>query len=117
TLKADYRAHTTQLFTEVGYAMPVGERSSVEPYVGLAWLNQKAKGFEEEGGSAALQGDSRTDDVTTFTLGLRGKTEIELGSTQAQIFAGLGWRHASGDVDPARKVSFVQGGGAAFTVA
>src|SRR5690606_15666089 len=27
TLKADYSAHTTQLFTELGYAMPVGERS------------------------------------------------------------------------------------------
>uniref|UniRef100_UPI0005908C70 autotransporter outer membrane beta-barrel domain-containing protein n=1 Tax=Pusillimonas noertemannii TaxID=305977 RepID=UPI0005908C70 len=24
TLKADYSAHTTQLFTELGYAMPVG---------------------------------------------------------------------------------------------
>ena len=117
TLKADYRANTTQLFTEVGYALSVGQSSTVEPYVGLAWLNQKAKGFEEEGGDAALKGSSRTDDVTTFTLGLRGKTSVELGSSQAQIFAGLGWRHASGDVDPARKVSFVQGGGAAFTVA
>ena len=117
TLKADYRAHTTQLFTELGYAMPVGQRSVVEPYLGLAWLSQKARGFTEEGGAAALQGESQKDDVTTFTLGLRGKTTLEVGAHPAHVFAGLGWRHASGDVDPSRRVSFVQGGGAAFNVA
>ncbi|MDX3894059.1 autotransporter domain-containing protein [Pusillimonas sp.] len=117
TLKADYRAHTTQLFTELGYAVPVGRRSVVEPYLGLAWLSQKAKGFTEEGGAAALQGESQKDDVTTFTLGLRGKTALEVGAHPAHVFAGLGWRHASGDVDPGRRVSFVQGGGAAFNVA
>lgn len=117
TLKADYSAHTTQVFAELGYAMPVGQRSVVEPYVGLAWLGQKAKGFTESGGSAALQGDSQKDNVTTFTLGLRGKTAIDVGANQAHIFAGLGWRHASGDVDPNRRVSFVQGGGTAFNVA
>ncbi|TFL11378.1 autotransporter domain-containing protein [Pusillimonas caeni] len=117
TLKADYRAHTTQLFTELGYAVPVGQRSVVEPYLGLAWLSQKAKGFTEEGGAAALQGESQKDDVTTFTLGLRGKTALNVGAHPAHLFAGLGWRHASGDVDPGRRVSFVQGGGAAFNVA
>jgi len=117
TLKADYSAHTTQLFTELGYAMPVGERSVVEPYVGLAWLSQKARGFTEEGGAAALSADSQKDDVTTFTLGLRGKTALNVGSNPAHLFAGLGWRHASGDVDPGRSMSFVQGGGAAFNVA
>ena len=117
TLKADYRAHTTQLFTELGYAVPVGQRSVVEPYLGLAWLSQKAKGFTEEGGAAALQGEGQKDDVTTFTLGLRGKTALNVGAHPAHLFVGLGWRHASGDVDPGRRVSFVQGGGAAFNVA
>ncbi|WP_026068121.1 autotransporter domain-containing protein, partial [Pusillimonas noertemannii] len=53
----------------------------------------------------------------TFTLGLRGKTALNVGSNPAHLFAGLGWRHASGDVDPGRSMSFVQGGGAAFNVA
>src|SRR5690606_3067591 len=57
------------------------------------------------------------DDVTTFTLGLRGKTALSVGAHTAQLFAGLGWRHASGDVNPGRQVSFVQGGGASFNVA
>ncbi|HUH86720.1 MAG TPA: autotransporter outer membrane beta-barrel domain-containing protein, partial [Pusillimonas sp.] len=117
TLKADYHAHTTQFFTELGYAMPLGRHSVLEPYLGVGRISQKTKGFSESGGPAALQGESHTDDITTFTLGLRGHTAIELGAHQAHVFAGLGWRHASGDVDPGRRLSFVQGGGSAFKVA
>lgn len=116
TLKADYRANTTQLFTELGYAMPVGERSVVEPYLGLAWIDQKAKSFTESGGPAALRGTSQSDDITTFTLGLRGQTAIDIGETRAHLSAGLGWRHASGDVDPSHRLSFVEGGGTSFNV-
>lgn len=116
TLKADYDANTTQLFTEVGYAMPVGTRSVVEPYLGLAWIDQKAKGFTESGGPAALSASSQSDDITTFTLGLRGQTEFDVGASSTKVFAGLGWRHASGDVDPSRRLSFAQGGGSSFTI-
>jgi outer membrane autotransporter protein len=117
SLSADYHADTTQLFTELGYAMPVGGSSMVEPYLGLAWLSQHAQGFSESGGAAALQGDGSTDDITTSTLGLRGKTMLDFGSKQATLSAGLGWRHAAGDVDPSRQMSFIQGNGAAFSVA
>jgi outer membrane autotransporter protein len=117
TLKADYKANTTHLFTELGYALPVGKASIVEPYLGLAWISQRAKGFNESGGSAALSGQSQTDNVTTFTLGARGKTTIEAGSREVRLSAGAGWRHASGDVDASRKMSFIQGNGATFQVA
>jgi outer membrane autotransporter protein len=117
TLKADYKANTTHLFTELGYAMPVGKASVVEPYLGLAWISQRAKGFNESGGSAALSGQSQTDNVTTFTLGARGKTTIEAGRHEVRLSAGAGWRHAAGDVDASRKMSFIQGNGATFQVA
>ncbi|MFW7341223.1 autotransporter domain-containing protein [Pollutimonas sp. H1-120] len=117
TLKADYHANTTQLFTELGYALPVGQASTIEPYAGLAWYSQRSPGFSESGGSAALRGNSQTDNVTTVTLGLRGKTAVELGRHEARLSAGLGWRHASGDVASTRTMSFIQGNGAAFTVA
>ncbi|WP_158306416.1 autotransporter domain-containing protein [Pusillimonas sp. T7-7] len=117
TLKADYDVNTTQLFTELGYAIPVGQASVVEPYLGLAWMSQKAKSFDESGGSAALHGDSQTDDVTTFTLGLRGATTITTGKSEARLTAGLGWRHAAGDVDATRSMSFIQGAGDAFSIA
>src|SRR3546814_6143444 len=76
TLKADYDAHTTQLFTELGYAIPVGRVSTIEPYVGLAWFSQHSQGFDETGGSAALRSRGQTDNITTTTLGLRGKTVL-----------------------------------------
>ncbi len=117
TLKADYHANTTQLFTELGYALPVGQASTIEPYAGLAWYSQRSPGFSESGGSAALRGQSQTDNVTTVTLGLRGKTAVELGRHEARLSAGLGWRHAAGDVASTRTMSFIQGNGAAFTVA
>ncbi|UYO95202.1 autotransporter outer membrane beta-barrel domain-containing protein [Pollutimonas sp. M17] len=117
TLKADYHANTTQLFTELGYAIPVGQASTIEPYAGLAWSSQRSQGFSESGGSAALRSQGQTDNVTTLTLGLRGKTLVELGGREARLSAGLGWRHASGDVASARTMSFIQGNGAAFTVA
>ncbi|MGB3287927.1 MAG: autotransporter domain-containing protein [Burkholderiaceae bacterium] len=117
TLKADYHANTTQLFTELGYALPVGKASVVEPYAGLAWSSQHSKDFTENGGTAALRGQSQTDKVTTLTLGVRGKTLVEVSGKEARLSAGLGWRHASGDVDATRKMSFVQGSGTTFTIA
>lgn len=117
TLTADYHANSTQLFTELGYALPVGAASVIEPYAGLAWMSQRAQGFSESGGSAALRGSSQTDTVTTFTLGLRGKTMLDLSAgKQVTLFGGLGWRHASGDVTASRNVAFIQGNGASFQV-
>src|SRR3546814_17338027 len=69
------------------------------------------------GGSAALHGDSQTDDVTTFTLCRRGATTITTGKSESRLTAGLGWRHAAGDVDATRSMSFIQGAGDAFSIA
>lgn len=115
-LRADYSADAVQLFTELGYAMPVGMSSVLEPYASLAWQNQRSKGFAEDGGAAALQSGSQTDRLATFTLGLRGKTTLDISGAQTTLTAGLGWRHASGDVDPSRSMSFVQAGNVAFTI-
>ena len=118
TLRADYNGNATQVFTELGYALPVGAHSVLEPYAGLAWWNQHTQGFSESGGAAALSGQSQTDSVTTFTLGLRGKTQLAWGADKrVTLFGGLGWRHASGDTTPDRKLAFIQGGGATFRVA
>jgi subtilase-type serine protease len=117
TLKAYYHANTAQLFTELGYAFPVGAASQIEPYAGLAWLNQRASSFNETGGEAALHGDKAKDQLTTFTLGLRGKTAVDLGGRAVRLAAGAGWRHAAGDINPERRLSFVHGGAGTFNVA
>lgn len=117
-LKGSYDARTMQVFGEVGYALPAGRASTVEPYAGLAWYKQHADGFSESGGDAALRVGSGSDDLTALTLGVRGATVFTLGGSRAATLrAGLGWRHASGDTDPHSSMSFVEGGGSSFRVA
>lgn len=116
SLKASYHADGTQLFTDLGYAFALGQSASVGPYAGLAWINQHADGFSESGGPAALKGRGQTDNVTTSTLGVRGKATFDLGARTATLLGGIGWRHAAGDVDPKRRLSFIQGNGASFGV-
>lgn len=117
TLTADYNAHSTQLFTELGYAIPAGTASQVEPYVGLAHTNLRSKSFTESGGSAALKGKRRNNDITTATLGVRGETTFDSGNNTGKLMAGLGWRHAWGDVDAHRKLAFREGNSNYFKVA
>lgn len=116
TLKASYDARTTQVFGELGYAMPVGPRSVVEPYLGLNWLQHRSDSFSESGGPAALKGARGKDDVTFSTLGLRAATTFDSGSTVWGLQGGLGWRHALGDRQPAAKLAFIQGGGDNFKI-
>ncbi len=115
TLRADYGANTTQLFTELGYAIEVGQALSVEPYAGLAWANLRSRAFRESGGSAALSGASQDNQTTTSTLGLRGRQLVTLDKFEGWITAGAGWRHAFGDLNPTARMAFDVGN--AFTVA
>lgn len=116
TLKADYDARTTQLFGELGYAMPLGARAQIEPYLGLTWLQHHTDSFAEGGGAAALEGSSGNDSVTFGTLGVRTATTLDAGKTALSLHAGLGWRHAFGDRDPQTKLTFIQGGGDVYAV-
>jgi len=113
-LTADYGASTAQLFTELGYAMPLSERASIEPFAGIAWSDLRTRSFSESGGSAALHGQSSSDKQTTSTLGLRAQTAFMLGRAEGRLHGTLGWRHAFGDVAPQSTLAF--DGGQAFTV-
>jgi outer membrane autotransporter protein len=115
TLRADYGASTTQLFTELGYAIAVGQSLSVEPYAGLAWADLRSRAFRESCGSAALSGASQNNQTTTTTLGVRGRQALTLDKFEGSITAGAGWRHAFGDLNPTTKMAFDAGN--AFTVA
>lgn len=116
-LKAGYDASTAQVFGELGYAIPVNSRVTVEPYAGVAYLNQHTQRFRENGGSAALRGTSGNEDVTTTTLGLRSKTQVQVGPADVALQAGLGWRHAFGGLTPKAQLSLIEGGAGAFRVA
>lgn len=115
TLTANYGASTTQLFAEMGYALPMSERVSIEPFAGLSWSDTRNRSFSESGGSAALNGHSDSNKQTTSTLGLRGLMNFTVDQSEGRLQATLGWRHAFGDAQPQSTMSF--DGGQAFTVA
>ncbi|MCC3261829.1 autotransporter domain-containing protein, partial [Paenibacillus polymyxa] len=96
------------------YKLPLSDAYAIEPFAGVAWNQIRTRGFQETGGSAALRGQSNTDDVTSTTLGLRGAMLIGTDSAPGRLTATVGWRHAMGDVKPTQKLAFE--GGSTFTV-
>ncbi|MBB1595159.1 autotransporter outer membrane beta-barrel domain-containing protein [Achromobacter sp. UMC46] len=113
-LESSYHASSTQVFTELGYNLPVGDAYTIEPYAGLAWNQLRTRDFKESGGSAALHGTGSSDDVTTTTLGLRGAWQFGSDQAPGRLTASLGWRHAMGDVKPRQELAFA--GGSTFSV-
>lgn len=113
-LESSYNASSTQVFTELGYKLPLGDAYAVEPFAGVAWNQVRTRDFQETGGSAALRGEGSNDDVTSTTLGLRGAMLIGTDSAPGRLTATVGWRHAMGDVKPTQKLAFE--GGSTFTV-
>jgi outer membrane autotransporter protein len=110
TLKASYGASTGQFFTELGYAMPVNDRLTLEPFVAANYSDLRTRGFSESGGDAALRGQSNRNDVTTTTLGLHALTTFDSAGARGYARGTLGWRHAFGDLNPASVLAFAQGG-------
>ncbi|WP_082622082.1 autotransporter outer membrane beta-barrel domain-containing protein [Bordetella sp. N] len=114
-LDSSYHASSTQLFTELGYKLPLGDAYTVEPFAGVAWNQLRTRDFAESGGSAALHGDGQRDDVTSTTLGVRGAWLFGSDREPGRLTASLGWRHAMGDVNPKQALAF--DGGTTFSVA
>lgn len=112
-LSANYRGATTQLFTEVGYALPLSDAAGVEPFIGLAWNQLRMRAFSESGGSAALSSDGQRQRNVSSLAGLRGNWLVP-GSSIA-LRGMVGWRHVYGDTRPSVALSFDQG--PAFSVA
>jgi outer membrane autotransporter protein len=114
-LSADYNAATAQVFGELGYRFDWG-RSSIEPFVNLAYVHLNTDGFTETGGAlAALASEKTTTENTFSTFGARAATAFELGSSKAALHGMLGWQHAYDDVTPISAFAF--GGGSSFDIA
>ena len=113
-LKADYKANSTQIFADLGYRIDTAP-VAIEPFAQLAYVHLQTKGFKEKGGVAALQAQRQSTETTFVTLGLRAMSDFELGGAQASVRGSLGWRHASGTLNPTATHAF--SAGSAFTVA
>jgi outer membrane autotransporter protein len=115
SLKADYKAATTQAFAELGYRIKT-ERAELEPFANLALVNVSSDGFTERGGPAALTSAGNSSGVTFSTVGLRASTSFAMDNgTSVTARGSLGWRNASGDVTPTTSLAFA--GGLPFSVA
>jgi len=114
-LTADYDASTTQFFVE-GALRIKHQESRFEPYVNVAFVHSSVDGFQESGGAAALTSSSQSDNQLASTLGLRlaHDLEIDVLGLSGELKAGLGWRHAYGDMSQDSTVSFA--GSNTFTV-
>jgi autotransporter-associated beta strand protein len=112
-LKADYDAHTWQVFGEAGYLLDF-EAVNVEPYLNLTHTQYKTDTIKEKGGAASLE--SKIDEsTTTSTLGARAATTINLRKETALVLrGGLGWQHTYGDEIPEADMTF-GGSGTSFT--
>lgn len=105
-LTADSDGNSSQLFVELGYALPLAGGGYLEPFAGLAWNQVRTDGFTETGGSAALHGRSSDEEQTSSTLGLRGHTGLQWGATRGQLRASLGWQHVFQEVTARRTLAF-----------
>ena len=105
-VSADYAATTFQAFGEVGYTHTT-RLARLEPFSGLALINQRTQDFVEEGDAAALRANSASQAVGVFSLGTRFERQFQVfGSGVTLLNGSLGWRHAFGDVDPAKTMRF-----------
>ncbi|WMT92483.1 autotransporter domain-containing protein [Pelagibacterium sp. H642] len=115
SLSADYGAGTFQFFGELGYGIDLDQATRLEPYINLAHVHHSRDGFTEQGGAAALSGDSSTTDVTFTTLGVRAEHSLELGEADATLRGMVGWRRAFGDITPQSTLTL--SGSDAFNIA
>ncbi|OZI61903.1 autotransporter outer membrane beta-barrel domain-containing protein [Bordetella genomosp. 11] len=112
-MSSNYNAGTAQIFGELGYRFDMG-RSSVEPFLNVAYVSQHAEGFDESGGADALHVGSQDMNTGFSTLGLRGKTTFMFNGTEVLAKGSVGWRYAVGDVKPTVSESFA--GGSSFDI-
>ena len=113
-LKARYDAGTAQFFGEMGHRLSAGD-VALEPFASVAHVSLHSDGFAEQGGAAALSGNSTTTGTTFTMLGLRASTAFDLDGANLTATGMIGWRHAFGGEAPENAMRFA--GSAPFTVA
>lgn len=113
-LTARYRGESLNLFGELGHVWQLGPQWQLEPYVRLAWQQLRLDGFQESGGTAALHGRAQRLQGLETTLGLRGQWRFQVGETEGEVLAQLGWRHRHGGRQAGAELAFA--GGQAFGV-
>jgi outer membrane autotransporter protein len=100
-----YQSRLLQIYGDVGYGFKFGG-VELEPFGQLAWVQVKSDDFREQGATAALRANGRSDDYWVSLLGGRfGFTDGKIGVT-----ATGGWRRTwGGDLNTPLAMQFAAG--------
>lgn len=85
--------------------------ATLAPFARLAWVNLRVRGFDEQGGDAALSVAASRRSVGFSTLGLAFTHAVETRTGAARLQARLGWRRAHGAWQSSVTQRFVAGAG------
>ncbi|MBI6550232.1 autotransporter serine protease [Xenorhabdus lircayensis] len=103
---AKYSGRTAQLSAELAYHLPAGS-VNLEPFVNLAYVNFRNDAINENGGAAALHGNSQHTEATLSTLGLRANHGWQTSGGSSVVLNGeLGWQHQYGERERATGLAF-----------
>lgn len=104
----DYAASAFQAFGEVSYTQTTWF-ARIEPFSGLALINQRTQDFVEEDGTAVLRANNSPQTVGAFSLGTRFERQLEsFGDRSVFLDGSLRWRRALGDLAPVKTMRLLQ---------
>ena len=104
----DHAASTFQAFGEVSYTQTTWF-ARIEPFSGLALINQRTQDFVEEDGTAVLRANNSSQTVGAFSLGTRFERQLEsFGDRSVFLDGSLRWRRALGDLAPVKTMRLLQ---------
>lgn len=102
TASSSYDAYDISAFGQVGYDLPVHERTVLTPAIGVDYMHLRTESFSESGaGDANLRLDSRTHDSLRLRIGATLSHVLEFDDTTIvpEIFAGWSYEFLDTDVD------------------
>lgn len=106
--KAKYDGYQLQAFIEGSYSFALGTNTTIAPYLNLSHAYVNTRGFQEQGNVTRLNSHSRSNDLTTATVGTRAT--INFGShKQHSYYANVGLVQYLGDKTPTTTMNFIGG--------
>lgn len=106
--KAKYDGYQLQAFIESSHSFALNANTTLAPYLNLSHVYINTQGFNEHGNITRLKSHSRSNNLTTATLGTRGS--ITFGAQQQHnYYANIGLVQYLGDKTPTTTMSFIGG--------
>ncbi|MEO4048091.1 autotransporter domain-containing protein [Pseudomonas sp. CAU 1711] len=108
-LLSGYDVGIAQGFGELALRLGDDQQSYLEPFARLVSLDQRAEGFRERGGSAALNASSQANQLLSSTIGSRGQHKTQLLGRELVLNGSLALRHLQGDLQPQLELRLDEG--------